>query len=78
MEKTFVKVLETNSATDIALIKSVLDAESVRYFFKGENMSNIRPVDPAVLMVAEDDRETAVDLIRPLNLRYELFGRQSP
>jgi hypothetical protein len=77
MAKTFVRLLGTNSATDIALIKSVLDAEGVRYFIQGENQSTIRPVDQAVLMVAEDDVTTALDLLRPLKLRYELFGRES-
>ncbi len=69
-EPTFVKILETDSLTDVALIKSVLDAEGVRYFLQGENMSVIRKLDPAVLMVWGDDARRAVDLLRPLDLKY--------
>lgn len=74
MEKTFVKVLETDSLTDIAAIKGVLDAEGVRYFVQGENLRYLRPADPAVLMVVEDDVNTAIELLRPLKLHYAFFG----
>lgn len=75
-EAPFVKILETDSLTDIALIKSALDSEGVRYFVQGENMKFIRPVDPAVLMVAEEDVQRAVKLLRPLKLSYSglIFG----
>jgi hypothetical protein len=75
-EAPFVKILETDSLTDIALIKSALDCEGVRYFVQGENMKFIRPVDPAVLMVAEEDVQRAVKLLRPLKLSYSglIFG----
>jgi hypothetical protein len=75
-ETKFSKILETDSITDIILIKSVLDAEDVRYFIQGENMNIIRPVDPASLMVAEEDAKKAVELLKPLKLNYSriLFG----
>jgi hypothetical protein len=70
-EPTFIKVLETDSLIDIALIKSVLEGEGVRYFIQGENMAFNRPViDSAVLMVAEGDLQTAVDLLKPLELNF--------
>ena len=69
-EHSFVKVLETDSLTDIALIKSVLDAEKIEYFIQGENMKFIRPVDPASLLVAENEVQKAIDLIKPLNLNF--------
>ena len=70
-EPTFVKVLETDSLTDIALIKSVLDAEGVSYFLQGENMKFIQPpYGSTVLMVAEKDIKKAVELLKPLKLSY--------
>ncbi|MFI5253753.1 MAG: DUF2007 domain-containing protein [Bacteroidota bacterium] len=78
-EPTFVKILETNSLTDIALIKSVLDEEDIKYFLQGENMKFIRPVDPVLLMVAEEDVQRAIELLKPLKLNYApmVFGGQS-
>ncbi len=73
-EPTFVKILETDSLTDIALIKSVLDAEAVEYFVQGENLKFLRPVDHAVVMVAEQDVKRAVEFLKPLKLRYQMFG----
>jgi hypothetical protein len=70
-ESAFVKVLETNDLTDIALIKSALDRTDVRYFIQGENMMFIRPVTgPAILMVAGEEVEEAVKLLKPLKLRF--------
>jgi hypothetical protein len=70
MDSQFVKVLETDSLTDIALIKSVLDPEGVRYFLQGENLKFLRPVDPVVLMVVEEEVNRAIELLRPLKLSY--------
>jgi hypothetical protein len=69
-EPRFVKVLETGSLTDIAMIKSVLDGGSIRYYIQGENMNLIRPVDSARLMVQDEDVKKAVALIKPLKLNY--------
>jgi hypothetical protein len=75
-ESRFIKILQTDSLTDVALIKSVLDAEDIRYFIQGENMITIRPVDPAYIMVAEGDVKKAVELLKGLKLNYSriLFG----
>ncbi len=78
-ESTFVKVLETDSLSDIAIIKSVLDAEGVHYFIQGENARFLQPMGPALLMVAEEDVKTAVELLKPLKLNYAwstLGGKQ--
>jgi|GEM_PF-4591320 len=69
-DSKFVKVLETDSLTDIALIKSALDVEDVRYFLQGENMKFIRPVDHVLLMVVEDDVQRVIELLKPLKLNY--------
>jgi hypothetical protein len=79
-DSTFVMVLETDSLTDIALIKANLDAEGVRYFIQGENMKYIRPGDQSArLMVHQEDVQKAVDLLKPLNLRYvrHVFDKHS-
>lgn len=72
---TFVKILETDSLTDIAQIKSVLEGRGVKYFIQGENMKTIRPVDPAILMVEKEDVKKARALLKPLKLRYLQFSR---
>ena len=69
-EHAFVKVLETESLSDIALIKGILDAEGVRYFFQGENMMLVPQMASAILMVAEKDVMRTVELLRPLKLNY--------
>lgn len=76
-ESAFVKVLETDSLSDIALIKSTLEAEGVQYFIQGENMKFIRPNDPAILMVPRHDLEKVIELLKPLGLKYNwlIFGK---
>lgn len=70
METGFLKLLSTRSLTDIAMIKSVLDAGGVRYYIQGENMQYIRPTDEAVLMVAAPDLDAAMELLKPLKFRF--------
>jgi hypothetical protein len=76
-ESYFVKVLETDSLSDIALIKAVLDTKKIQYFIQGENMIFIRPVDPAVLMVEEGDMKKVLNLLKPLKLNFNriIFDR---
>ena len=70
-ESKFLKILETDSLSDIALIKSVLDGEGIRYFIQGENLKFLRPWDqPAILMVQDEDAEEAITLLRPLDLKF--------
>ncbi len=66
-----VKVLETKSASDIALIKATLDAEEIDYFIQGENMTFIQAYDAAALMVREKDVKRVIDLLKPLKLNYK-------
>jgi hypothetical protein len=72
----FAKVLETDSLTDIALIRSTLDNKGIKYFIQGENMKYIRNLDPAILMVAKEDVKTTIKLLKPLKLNYTriIFG----
>ncbi len=70
MDPGFVNLLTTKSLTDIAMIRSVLDAGGVRYFIQGENMLYTRPSDPAVLMVAAPDVDAALELLKPLKFKF--------
>jgi hypothetical protein len=79
-ESIFVKILETDSLSDIALIKSVLDGEGIRYFIQGENLKFLRPGDqPAYLMVHEEDAQDAITLLKPLDLKFthDIFRTRS-
>ncbi len=69
-DEGFVEVLETNSLTDIALIKATLEGEDIAYFLKGENMTVIRQLDPVQLMVGKRDIDRVMDLLKPLKLSY--------
>lgn len=77
LDPGFVKVLETDSLSDIALIKSVLNGQEIRYFLQGENMKFIRPVDPVILMVVSEDVKKVIELLKPFNLNYSptIYGK---
>jgi Putative prokaryotic signal transducing protein len=69
-DPTFVKVLETDSLSDIALIKSVLDAEGINYFIQGENAKFLQPMGPAILMVAIEDFDKTTEALKAIKLNY--------
>lgn len=69
-EAGVIRILETDSLSDIVLIKSTLDAAGGRYVLQGENMKFIRPVDPAILMVEEKDKKKVLKLLKSLKLNY--------
>jgi hypothetical protein len=61
-------VFSTNNFSDVALIKSALDAEGIEYIFQGET----RPmIEPARLLVREDQADRALEIIADLNLDRE-------
>jgi hypothetical protein len=63
------EIMATYNPADVALIKSLLDAEGIIYFFHGENFMHVRPlVEPARLMVDKEQAEDAKDLLKDLNL----------
>lgn len=65
----YVEVMGTYNPADIALIKSILDAENITYYFNAEHFMHIRPlVEPARLMVKIDEAEKAKELLQDLNL----------
>lgn len=63
------EVLGTYNPADIMIIKSILDAENITYYFNAEHFMYVRPMaEPARLMVAKEDVETAKEIIKDLNL----------
>ena len=72
------EILSTHSQTDIALIKSILEAEEIVYFFQGEYVSPyVMHAIPIRLMVRKDHVARAVELIRDLDLSFTLGGGDS-
>lgn len=62
-------VLATYNPADIAFLKSILDAEKIYYFFKGEHFMYVRPLaDPVRLMVRTDQVETVIELLKDVEL----------
>ena len=63
------EVLATYNPADIAFLKSLLDAEGVSYFFKGEHFMYVRPLaDPVRLMVRSDQVEQVNELLEDVEL----------
>jgi len=69
----FEEILFTPNAGDMAVIKSVLDNEGIVYFFRGEFFSSVHPlVQPARLMVSTDQVEEVKEILKSLNITYDV------
>ena len=67
----YVLLLETANIADVAMVRSILDAEGILYFAHGEQFNMVRPmVEPVRFMVAEDQFEIAKDLLEGLSFNY--------
>lgn len=67
----YVEILGTYNPGDIALIKSILDAEGITYYFHGEHFTYVRPLaDPARLMVRRDEAPEALEVLGGLRLSH--------
>ncbi len=65
----YVEVMGTYNPADVALIKSILDAENITYYFNAEHFMNVRPLaEPVRLMVKKDEAERAEEILQGLNL----------
>ena len=65
------ELLRTFNQGDIALIKSLLQAEGIDYYLKGENFNLVRPLaDPPIFMVREDQYPEAKEIIKGLNISF--------
>ena len=69
----YVELLITYNAADVAIIKSLLDAENITYYFNAEQFMYVRPLaEPARLMVKKDEAEKAREILEDLDL--SIFG----
>jgi hypothetical protein len=67
----YVLLIETQSPADVALIKSVLDAEGIHYLAHGEQFSMLRQmVEPVRFMVPEEELDAARDLLVGISFKY--------
>ena len=63
------EVLATYNPTDIAIMKSLLDAQGITYFFHGEHPAHVKPpANPARLMVKKDEAALARDLLERVEI----------
>ncbi len=67
----FVELMVTYNVADMAFIKSVLDAEEITYFVKGEHFANVLAWSmPQRLMIARDQMEEAETLLKDVKLTF--------
>ena len=65
----YVEVMGTYNPADVALMKSILDAENITYYFNAEHFMYVRPLaEPVRLMVKKDEAEKTREILRDLNL----------
>lgn len=68
---SYVPLVRTFSAKDVALIHSVLGGTGIRYYIRGEGLTHLRPLaDPAILMVDDEAIDDARELLRDLPLSF--------
>ena len=73
-----VVLLRTHSPADIAILRSVLDNESIRYLVQGEEMTHVHAFyEPAWVWVAQEDFDRAVRCVQDLELNRTVFGHVS-
>ena len=58
------EVYSTFNLADVALIKSILDAEDIEYYFKGEFSFRKPLVEPVRLIVKKSDAERVRELLK--------------
>ena len=65
------EILATFNPADIAIIKSLLDSEDIDYYFKGEFFNFVEPlIQPARLMVRQDQAQSAHEILSDLRISY--------
>jgi hypothetical protein len=71
------EILTTFNPFDIAVIKSLLDAEGIIYYFHGEHFNYVEPLaSPARLMVDKEQAETAREILKDVTLSYGPSGHE--
>jgi hypothetical protein len=70
-EGSYVRILATYNAADIAIVKSLLDDAEIDYYFSGESFNDVSPlIQPAILYVYDEQQEEAREALRGVDLRY--------
>lgn len=65
------EILATYNAGDIAIVKSLLEANRIPYLFHGENFTVVDPlIQPARLLVAPEYAERVRELLRDVDLNF--------
>ena len=68
-------VVETQSAGDLAIIKSILDSEGIIYFVQGEHVAQfIYHSVPMRVMVKKEKAEIARELLKDVKLSSAYAG----
>lgn len=67
--ENYLEVMSTYNVADLAVIKSLLEAEKIVYYLHGENFHAMTPwVQPVKIFVRADHIETAKELLFSLDL----------
>ena len=68
---SYVRILSTYNAADVAIVKSILDDAEIDYYFQNEGFNGVSPlIQPEVLYVLRDQEEDAREALRGVDLRY--------
>ena len=71
----FEPVIETQSAGDLAFLKSILDAEGITYFVQGEHVAQfIYHSVPMRVMVKKEEVSKVQEIIKDVNLSSAYSG----
>jgi hypothetical protein len=72
------QILATHSPSDRALLKSILDAEGITYYFDGEHTAPyVYHAIPVRLMIKKEQMEKAIEILKDLNLSFTFRGIKS-
>jgi len=64
------EIFETFSPSDRAILKSILEAEGIKYFFQGENVTTyLFQALPVRLMVRKDQADIAKEILKDFNTK---------
>jgi hypothetical protein len=67
--KGFREILIALNATDVALIKSILDGAGIDYYIKSDHFTFGRPFeDPSRLYIRDDQLDEALDILKDFGL----------
>jgi|SRR5208337_4320106 len=71
----FDEVLSTNSPSDVAFLKSILDEDNITYFFQGEHVAPyVYHALPMRLMIRRDQVQRAMEILKDFNQSLTFGG----